>query len=410
MQEILLSRDVILWAGHKQLLLSDVKDMILKYGRQPEVLKACRAMTPMLRLRKDILERHLSPSIIELLSAFNDRKATDQRDRIYGILGLASEGRSMKPNYAKSARRVFIEATTTIINESGNLELLCFQQNDHARQDVFMKRLPSWVPNFGTKWAVPKSLAHPGSRPSYSAGETSELYSKYEFFIRDEELITSGINVGSPTILSEPICAASENFESDLMSALWTVLSQSFPSLDYTTSVEVPLLVTTISFSLTQAVEGKSTRIELGIIERYRQGFLFWVSTNAGLNLDPTDPTSAGHGSRFLDAARISFARPQRLAYDARNETMMLVCAETRMGDDIFVLHKVSVPLVLRRFQGSIIGGVISWERIGSAFVYEYMHGEAYRLSARNHDLTRPLEEATKAHLTRYMPYKLRIV
>jgi hypothetical protein len=49
----------------------------------------------------------------------------------------------MTPNYAKSARRVFIEAATAIVTSSQSVNLLSFHQEPELHEQAFMKTVPS---------------------------------------------------------------------------------------------------------------------------------------------------------------------------------------------------------------------------------------------------------------------------
>ncbi|KAI9678522.1 MAG: hypothetical protein M1822_007465 [Bathelium mastoideum] len=72
--------------------------------------------------------------------------ATDDRDCIYGKLGLPSEESSNSqifPNYRKSAKEVFTDFTTLHMQTTQKLDVMC-QPFDRPIE----KSLPSWVPNW----------------------------------------------------------------------------------------------------------------------------------------------------------------------------------------------------------------------------------------------------------------------
>jgi len=81
-----------------------------------------------------------------LLPYLRKCKSTDPRDKIFGVLGVASEAGKLKADYAKSVAEVYAQATQAIIRESGSLCIL-----SHMDQDYRAMKLPSWVPD----WSIP---------------------------------------------------------------------------------------------------------------------------------------------------------------------------------------------------------------------------------------------------------------
>ncbi|KAI1504978.1 hypothetical protein F5X99DRAFT_405613 [Biscogniauxia marginata] len=82
-----------------------------------------------------------------LITGIGRRKATDPRDLVYGILGLADDQKSIDIDYTYSVARVFACAAFHIITEERSLWLLSY--NDLGRNEGF--DLPSWVPDWSAK-------------------------------------------------------------------------------------------------------------------------------------------------------------------------------------------------------------------------------------------------------------------
>ena len=76
-------------------------------------------------------------------------RATDPRDKIYGLFGLLSlkdtAYRDWKVDYKKPAVRVYAEATKRIISDAGKLKVLS-TVIDHSHHKL--SSLPSWVPDY----------------------------------------------------------------------------------------------------------------------------------------------------------------------------------------------------------------------------------------------------------------------
>ena len=118
---------------------------------------------------------------LSLLAAFRHRQASDPRDKIYGMLGLARPEMqtALAPDYRLSAAQVFTDAAIAIIKESGDLKLLSHTYGSRQLD------LPSWVPDWtarvddlmmhqvqyqnlgnfkaGGKWREPPVVNHDGA-------------------------------------------------------------------------------------------------------------------------------------------------------------------------------------------------------------------------------------------------------
>jgi hypothetical protein len=95
-------------------------------------------------------EKSLTP-LIDLLRDARQRLATDPRDKVFALLGLAEEhplfetttDQRIRPDYRKTRLETFRDVTAFIIENSGNLDI--FSDIDHNRStddDLF----PSWTP------------------------------------------------------------------------------------------------------------------------------------------------------------------------------------------------------------------------------------------------------------------------
>lgn len=102
-----------------------------------------------------------------LLLLTRDFQATDPRDKVFGVLGMATDCRSampdeLKPSYLKSTRRIFSDATKYTIRASQNLDVLSqigyicsFEDSLRNSSSAF----PSWVP----RWDLGKATTFDAS-------------------------------------------------------------------------------------------------------------------------------------------------------------------------------------------------------------------------------------------------------
>ncbi|KAJ4313499.1 hypothetical protein N0V84_009376 [Fusarium piperis] len=101
--------------------------------------------------------------LFQKLFVNNDTMATRNRDRIYGLLGLAvdAERLTIKPDYAsEDPSPIFTEVARKMI-QNGRLELLSFSQFPKEHD---LEHLPSWVPDW-------RSNLEPSYYTIYESGE-----------------------------------------------------------------------------------------------------------------------------------------------------------------------------------------------------------------------------------------------
>ncbi len=78
--------------------------------------------------------------------------AKDRRDKIYALLALTSDGRSLValPDYEMSFQRLFTALTTSMVVATKGLDVICYGKSNYQAD------LPSWVPDWGNE--LPQTL------------------------------------------------------------------------------------------------------------------------------------------------------------------------------------------------------------------------------------------------------------
>ncbi|KAK4443447.1 hypothetical protein QBC34DRAFT_311065 [Podospora aff. communis PSN243] len=101
------------------------------------------------RLRKQLQSDARGASLLALLQDFNARQASDERDKVYALLGLAfpSEAKRVSVLYFDEIEpsAVYIETAQALIETSGTFGLWAGDLGRKSRGD-----LPSWVPDWST--------------------------------------------------------------------------------------------------------------------------------------------------------------------------------------------------------------------------------------------------------------------
>lgn len=90
---------------------------------------------------------------LSLLRQFSGRAASDDRDKIYALLGLAKDGSLFTPNYSLSVSKTFESTTLRMVEISRSLDVLIGNVGRKNRKD-----LPSWVPDWSTSFDTTNAI------------------------------------------------------------------------------------------------------------------------------------------------------------------------------------------------------------------------------------------------------------
>ncbi|KAH6713313.1 heterokaryon incompatibility protein-domain-containing protein [Leptodontidium sp. MPI-SDFR-AT-0119] len=134
----------------------------------------CRLVGSRNRYQKQRPEYH--SSMLELLSLVSSyTNATDPRDKVFGLLGVAPDAETLdiKVDYSKKAHEVF-EDTARALLKSGFTDVLSWTRS-RLKSEI---NLPTWVPDFSS--SLPEPLGSykcraPPWKPLFSASGTREV-------------------------------------------------------------------------------------------------------------------------------------------------------------------------------------------------------------------------------------------
>lgn len=116
------------------------------------------------RLKKPLAEQLL----IFLSGVSGIFQATDEKDKIYAVLGMLSYETlppHLEPNYALSTGRIFRDYTRYILEETGNLNILTCRSS-------FRQSFPSWVPDWSRRAQLDSSRWRKDNNLRFLAGGT----------------------------------------------------------------------------------------------------------------------------------------------------------------------------------------------------------------------------------------------
>ncbi|KAI0878849.1 HET-domain-containing protein [Hypoxylon argillaceum] len=346
-------------------------------------------------------------------------EASDPRDKVFAILGLWKFTRGDQagqfdiwPDYSKDVSEVYIEATTSAIRESGNLDILSLVEGTFCEK---ICGLPSWIPD-------------------YSQGP--RMYSIVQISAPNPPQLRLHANFEAPTVSKMRILAV-QGFEidivedvgptySDIMNdfELWSLLNLllAYPQIHYPTGGSPcnafwrTLIKDTFRGSQT-GIEAqvafpafimqrvRETRQQIEILEECDEQAL---AEELGAILQETEMVIEHLSSRYAEANTIPTLREieemvrveeeegslaeQKLESDRKDieESFRIAYFRRRLfrtaqgyfgiasqsivpGDRVWVLAGARVPFVLK---AADVDGE-SWQLVSEAYVHGVMHGDA---------------------------------
>lgn len=114
--------------------------------------------------------------LVRLLQEFSSRQASDDRDKVYGVLSLAKDGHSIVPDYNLDVFLSYQKVALALMN--GSSGLTCWV-GDQKRKNH--KNLPSWVPDWST------SFEHADRRRMDGLCQNPEVGDVWKLHIIDSE-------------------------------------------------------------------------------------------------------------------------------------------------------------------------------------------------------------------------------
>jgi hypothetical protein len=127
-------------------------------------------------------------NLLCLSSEARNSHATDDRDKIYAMLGLASDvdGLSLFPDYSMDVSKLYTRMAKLWIERDGNLDILNAVEDHRYR---IRKGLPYWVPDWEAHVHLSPFSAHPDFALMCAAGDSKSICT---FGDDDKTLIARG--------------------------------------------------------------------------------------------------------------------------------------------------------------------------------------------------------------------------
>ena len=143
-QEIIAASKVVVYCGSSSTKLENIEMVLKRTAEGKEFLR--RGQVPNFEaFRKSQISGKASP-LVKLLMSSRASLATDPRDKVFAMLGIASDGEELipLPNYKQPLDSVLEDMTRSILSIQRCPNVLFFRSPDRTPTD----RLPSWVPDW----------------------------------------------------------------------------------------------------------------------------------------------------------------------------------------------------------------------------------------------------------------------
>ncbi|KAH8807101.1 heterokaryon incompatibility protein-domain-containing protein [Xylogone sp. PMI_703] len=349
-----------------------------------------------------------SSAVLDILHECRTFESTDPRDKIYGLLGIASRnsgGAFIDIDYSKSVESVYLDTAKRILSTSENLDFLSI----HRGPGDLAQRLPSWVPDWtyrriqGMDLVFSSKPQENGKMPArtFSASKDSSQVPSF----RGRSLVLSGHMVDrisevssiiTPPVvdqlemklLSQKLDDKKDAEESKVLAGMAAYFDVLMEIEDLARPLDQDLVYPTNESRNRAFWRTLCTDVAPGELDAAEAAFLSWqkgmkaprflkkyrVNKFAGLynylaavGQGVTDIIYDGDGQFgvLLKAAWFSRFAITEKGYFA------LVSATAKAGDEVAIFKGGRVPLLVRR-------QAEQWCLLGETYVHGIMHGEAF--------------------------------
>lgn len=373
---------------------------------------------------------HSTMSLFALMAYIGDHDATDDRDRVYAVLGICSDTeRAMvgTPNYDLSVVELYTEIVVSFMRQDKSLNILCHRAlftKPRPDLDETGQRLPTWVPDW-RRWTdaasrpVPSMVSEPSRAeignfrefddPRHGVVDPQLVYAASaglaaEFSISaDKRRLTCKAVVidaidglgpvgqygssgkvesySSSTLVQSTSDANTKSRGPNISISSYAVMEYFVRSLSLDRAGKYlmwPADVDGYVCQLRNDLRGLAHLIHEGVVVQFIAANSDLLVKGASLweHIKSIGPSSDKSESR----GRYSFWRASESTVGERDCRLItsdqgylgMAPRQAMQGDVVAVLIGCSVPVVLRKS-----GGVDEYEVVGEVFMPEFMRGEA---------------------------------
>ncbi|KAM0433301.1 hypothetical protein ACHAPT_004177 [Fusarium lateritium] len=333
--------------------------------------------------QRDIVQSGYTSNLLDVLARFRWTKATDPRDKIYGLLGLVSH-HDIVVDYNKTPQQVYTDVAVSLINNRGNLDILC--QSPWSDLVYRMPDLPSWVPDFTCP-------GHPiplfAQRSIFAAG--AENCTVPCRVLGNRGLLVHGVNIDRVG----PILPHTDDVDNyklehkysgrdgqyiDRHGSMFTI-PRDWMKLYFGDGLHESTYANGESclqaFWRTLVADCKCYPIERLSRDDISQGNAIFGALLRGTEPDDMRKLIEEEPGRSIWAMWDRMVLYWTFMATEKGFYAMVMCG-VRQGDVIAVLDGAKVPVVLREAPGDASGREARYQIVSTAYVHGFMDGEGY--------------------------------
>lgn len=148
-QEVLLSADAVVICGKQETTALSIKIAAALLVKKSTMTSRCEALSQAslsrLGYALDVFEETRDRPLLELVQDTHHLKCADDKDKIYGVLSLASDVDDIEPDYSLSTIEVYGQLAVDLMNRSQLMFLSSCELGNR------MLNGPSWIPDWTRK-------------------------------------------------------------------------------------------------------------------------------------------------------------------------------------------------------------------------------------------------------------------
>jgi hypothetical protein len=395
-QESILGRSLLFYCGHRQISANTLFAVSRSYFIHSETCcytqvtvlrkhKFLRTMDTLRILEDGRLRRNLH-KFQDLIAEYRYRRCADPRDKIYGLLGLASgqEVNLIAPDYSIPAPQVYEQVTIKLIRNSRSLKVFSQVYPRHLKPTgIDAIKLPSWVPDWTSRGSYAQFIdidIRLERTRDYMASARSFASINY---IEQGKIALRARLFGSFGVLGPP--QDSDPYYNNDIFHEWGNLLRATKRHDqlYADSASTTYHD---AYWQTLCCSIAPTRVDPDMVERTSDHSIHrsWYEDWWDAYITKTDTSDlVPIGSSFTRAelelfdAFIRVSTKMRKFFVSKDEGWLgLAPMDAELGDRIALLEGGNVPYILR----PKIGKETEYELIGDAYVHGIMDGQAWKV------------------------------
>ncbi|KAF7945151.1 hypothetical protein EAE96_009930 [Botrytis aclada] len=399
-QEALLGKDTLLISGRRSILQNDLSAIFnsqlahSKDGCNPRKSGFITTSFMKMGFHREYRHGNISNSLEGLLNVFGERRCSDPRDKIYGLIGIlgTEEASFIHPDYSIDVALLYGSTVVDIINRARNLDILShlWPRKWHFT-GILAGKGPSWIRDWTAERPSHVLLDTVSARrrlfPKFSASGKSSAKVREP---QKSEVALHGIFLNSLQVIGKANDFEVDNDEEMAatyrewrqLAQIETQFDQAYQSSSRTTTYSDAFsqtLCMSISYSSQSGNSTNNYRRVLNDLQARKNYHSWWESEIEG--------TPRLGGKQLLNSENVNsdiihfhslvyFATHMRRFFIAKEPRWIgLVPMDAQIGDQLFLLEGGKLPYILRRMEGTE-----KYKIIGDCYVHGIMDGEEWNV------------------------------